>query len=226
MLRNIKGYLKLLLKQYLVTHKYKVKIDSHSNVDLHSFFEGKNSIGNNTEVTHSWIGMGSYIANNSIIRMTKIGKFCAIGDYVRTSLGRHPTKDFVSIHPAFFSLKKQASFTFVTEQLFDEHKYIDFEKNYVVEIGNDVWIGNNVLIMDGIKISDGAIIAAGSIVTKDVGPYYIVGGVPAKIIRKRFSDHQINCLLEFKWWDRDIDWLDKNHINFSSIAKFISLYKL
>lgn len=86
---------------------------------------------------------------------------------------------------------------------FDQIKYVDEEKKYFVEIGNDVWIGNNVLIMDGIRIGDGAILAAGSVIAKDVEPYTIVGGVPAKFIRKRFKDSEIDFLLDFKWWERN-----------------------
>lgn len=77
-------------------------------------------------------------------------------------------------------------------------------------IGNDVWIGYRATIMPGVKIGDGAIIAATATVTKDVAPYTIVGGNPAKMIRKRFSDQQIEELLALKWWDKDIDWITKN----------------
>ena len=117
-------------------------------------FEGYNSINNHSELTGSVLGRGSYIANNSVLRNTKVGRFCAIGDHVRTGLGKHPTKDFVSIHHAFFSLHKPAGFTFVKEQLFDEHSFADIKNSFFVVIGNDVWIGNNVLIMDGVSIGD------------------------------------------------------------------------
>ena len=184
-------------------------------------FEGYNSINNHSELINSFLGRGSYIANNSIIRNTKIGRFCAIGDYVRTGLGKHPTKDFVSIHPAFFSMEKPAGFTFVKEQLFDEHDYVDSENKYFVIIGNDVWIGNKVLIMDGINIGDGAVIAAGAVVTKDVEPYSIVGGVPAKIIKKRFTEEQIDKLLNIKWWNLPFEKIKKNHSMFGNIDEFI-----
>lgn len=74
-------------------------------------------------------------------------------------------------------------------------------------IGNDVWIGFNAVIMPGVTVGDGAIIGSFSVVTKDVAPYSIVGGNPAKEIRKRFSDDDIQFLLELKWWDRDITWI-------------------
>lgn len=77
-------------------------------------------------------------------------------------------------------------------------------------IGNDVWIGHLATIMPGITVGDGAIIATGSVVTKDVPPYTIVGGNPAKEVRKRFSDEQINTLLRLKWWDWDMDKITRN----------------
>src|SRR6202000_2125328 len=108
-------------------------------------------------------------------------------------------------HPAFFSTEKPAGVTFVKQNIFEEHIYIDAARKYVVQIGNDVWIGSNILIMDGIKTGDGAIIAAGSVVTKDVMPYTIIAGVPAKFLRNRFNEQQTEELLKLKWWNWPID---------------------
>jgi virginiamycin A acetyltransferase len=77
-------------------------------------------------------------------------------------------------------------------------------------IGNDVWIGHNAVIMPGVKIGDGAIIATNSTVVKDVEPYTVVGGNPAKAIRKRFSEEQIDVLLELKWWNWDIEKITRS----------------
>jgi len=175
-----------------------------------------------TTFTDSFLGFGSYIANNSDIRKTKVGKYCSIGDNVRTGIGLHPSREFVSTHPAFFSLNKQAGFTFVENQKFEEHKYVDEENKYFVVIGHDVWVGNNVIIMDGITIGNGAIVAAGSVVTKSVEPYCIVGGVPAKLIRKRFTDEQIANLEKIKWWNWDLGRLREKHKIFCDINDFIS----
>jgi len=79
-----------------------------------------------------------------------------------------------------------------------------------VVIGNDVWIGYNATIMAGVKIGDGAIVAANATVTRDVEPYAIVGGNPAQVIRKRFSNEQIDQLLKLKWWDKDVEWITRN----------------
>ena len=80
-----------------------------------------------------------------------------------------------------------------------------------IHVGNDVWIGANTIIMSGVKIGDGAVIANNSHVVKDIEPYTIVGGNPAKVIRKRFSDEVINKLLDIKWWDWSIEKITENH---------------
>lgn len=200
-----------------------IKLGRGVRLSLNNFFSGYNAVFNNSEVSNCFIGKFTYVANNSIIKRAKIGAFTAIGDNVRTMLGIHPSEKIVTIHPAFFSLNRQCGITFVEKQLFQEHKYIDKNKKYVVEIGNDVWIGNNVNIMDGIKIGDGAIIATGAVVTKDVEPYSIVGGIPAKHIRYRFTDEQIKFLLKVKWWDKDISWLKENVDYFTDIRNFCNL---
>jgi tetrahydrodipicolinate N-succinyltransferase len=125
----------------------------------------------------------------------------------------------------FFSVQRLIDIKFSDKQLFEEHLYLDAKKKYVVEIGNDVWIGNNVLIMDGVKIGDGAIIGAGAVVIKDVPPYAIVGGVPARLIRYRFNEEQRKFLLEFQWWAKDLQWIRENYIIFSSIEKFMEKFK-
>lgn len=123
-------------------------------------------------------------------------------------------------HIQIFSTAKQAGFTYVKKNCFDENVVVDKE-GHVVEIGNDVWIGSGALLLPGVHIGDGAIIAAGAVVTKDVEPYAIVGGVPAKIIRKRFNDEQIKYLLELKWWDKPEEWVRSHADYFRNIQEFI-----
>lgn len=91
---------------------------------------------------------------------------------------------------------------------------------YLVDIGHDVWIGADVKIMDGVSIGNGAVVAAGAVVTKDVPPYAIVGGVPAKIIKYRFTPDQIEFLQQFKWWNMPEDWIRENWQMFEDIEKF------
>ncbi|MDE6603995.1 MAG: CatB-related O-acetyltransferase [Lachnospiraceae bacterium] len=86
----------------------------------------------------------------------------------------------------------------------------ELRDNRPVVIGNDVWIGANVCILPGVRVGDGAVIAAGAVVTKDVAPYAIVGGVPAKVIRYRFSPEEIHTLLKIRWWDWSVEKVERN----------------
>ncbi|MBY7733841.1 CatB-related O-acetyltransferase [Francisella philomiragia] len=159
------------------------------------------------------IGDFTYVASKTHIHQTKIGKFCSIGPGCRIGLGKHPTSRFVSTHPAFFSISKQSQVTFV-----DRNYFTEFEN---INIGNDVWIGANVLVIDGVNIGSGAIIAAGSVVTKDVPPYAVVGGVPAKVIKFRFEEDEVEKLLKVKWWDMDIEYFKKYYKRFLDVKKII-----
>jgi len=204
----------------LYYYKKKVKFGKKVLVDIYNNFEGCNAIGEKSIVATSNIGLGTYIADNSIIKKAIVGRFCSIGSNVQTGLGVHPSRQFVSTHPAFFSTRKQAGFSFVEKDIFEEQIFIDTELKHVVEIGNDVWIGNNVIISDGLKIGDGAIVATGSIVMKDVLPYAIVGGNPAKVIGFRFSEQQIEKLMAIKWWNWDFEKIQSNSSLFTNVKSF------
>jgi acetyltransferase-like isoleucine patch superfamily enzyme len=125
----------------------------------------------------------------------RIGKFCSIAEGVTMFLGANHRVDWFSTYP----------FGHIHESKFPKVKKGTGHptSNGDITIGNDVWIATNASIMSGVTIGDGAVIAAYSVVTKDVPPYTIVGGNPAKQIRKRFSDDVIAKLLELKWWDME-----------------------
>jgi virginiamycin A acetyltransferase len=130
-----------------------------------------------------------------------IGKFCMIASGVTFIMnGANHLTDAISTYPF-------AIFGNGWEGAMDGKSYPT--KGDTV-IGNDVWIGYHVTIMAGVRVGDGAVIAANSAVTKDVAPYSIVGGNPAKEIRKRFSEQQIKELLDLKWWDWDEEKITKN----------------
>lgn len=163
------------------------------------------------------IGRMSYIGPSTHVSNTKIGRFCSIGPDIRIGLGgTHPT-DKVSTHPSFYSPHFRSQITFADQSYFDEYPGS-------VSIGNDVWIGARATLVDGINIGDGAIIAAGSIVTRDVPPYAIVAGVPAKLVRQRFENETIQTLLKIAWWERDLSWLVENFRIFNDVNSFCSKY--
>lgn len=185
-----------------------------------TYLKGYNVIGKHSMISNSTIGLCSYIGANSKLPNSLIGSFCSIADNVKVIYYTHPTSDFVSTSPVFFSERKQCGITFVENQLYDEILLVQ-DKHLIV--GNDVWIGSDVIIKGGVTIGDGAIIAMGSVVCSDVPPYAIVGGVPAKLIRYRFSQDEINKLIAFKWWNKDIEWVRANHSKFNNIKEFLSL---
>ena len=182
---------KLLRKMiwFFKKRKNKLKISFSSNISLNSTLYNCN------------LGKYSYIGQDCNIINTVIGKFCSIGNKVEVVVATHPTKKFVSTHPMFFSTKRQNGYTFVKEDCFEEIIFIDKKNNLSVLIGNDVWIGNDVTIKGGVKIGDGAIIGAKSLILHDVEPYSIYAGIPAKKIRDRFDQKQIDVLLDMKWWN-------------------------
>ena len=217
--------LKNLLKNFYVAkilNKGKVKICKGAKVSKNSSFEGKNYIGRKTTFVGN-MGYASYIGDNSNI-FGDVGKFCSIASGVKVVQGFHPTTEFVSTHPAFYSSQHSSSCTFSNTQKFNEFKYADNEKKIPVIIENDVWICENAIILAGVKIGNGAIVAAGAIVTKDVEPFSIVAGCPAKEIKRRFNENQIKFLRNFKWWDKDVDWIKENYEDFDNIEDFIEKY--
>lgn len=167
---------------------------------------------------NSELGDFSYVGEDTLIQNVKIGKYTCIGPSVKIGLGNHPVKDFISIHPVFYSLAAQAAdITFADRQYFTEYT--------PSEIGNDVWIGANVVIPGGIKVGNGAVIASGAVVTKDVPAYAIVGGIPAAVIRYRFSTEEIERLQQWQWWNKDPQWLKEHFKDMHAISNLQSLQK-
>lgn len=188
-------------------------------------FEGANSVEKFSTVLNSYVGFGTYISSRSKLINCKIGKYCSIASKVEIIFGKHPTNTFVSTSPAFYSINTLNNLSFVKKNIFKEFDYTDQEEKYYVDIGNDVWIGYGCRIKGGVRIGDGAIIAAGSIVTKDVEPYSIVGGIPAKIIKYRFKDDEIKYLQNLEWWNKNIDWIKRHAKYFNNIDEFIKVIK-
>lgn len=183
-----------------------------------SKLKGKNKINRFCNVNYANIDYATYISKNCNLEYAKIGKYCSIANNVKVIRGTHPTSKFVSTHPAFFSTKKQSGFTYIKKNKFEEYKFVD--NKYSIVIKNDVWIGANVTILEGVTINDGAIIGANSIVTKDIEPYSINVGNPAKPIKYRFKKNQIDFLEKDKWWNKNEKWIKENVDLFDDIAKY------
>lgn len=194
----------------------KVILSFSSNVSRTSSFEGYNKIYPNASFNGN-LGIGSYIGNNSKVS-GKIGRYCSIAPFVKVIQGIHPYKEpFVSTSPFFYSPLKQNGTSLYKKAIFNEFNYADKSNKYPIIIENDCWIGYGAYIISGVKIGNGAVVLAGSIVTKDVPPYAIVGGVPAKLIKYRYSEDIIKYLLKSRWWEKDIQWLIENKEALSDI---------
>jgi acetyltransferase-like isoleucine patch superfamily enzyme len=168
-------------------------------------------LGEDVWLKNCSIGESSYVGSNSRVQRAKIGRYTSIGPNVHIVLGNHPTS-FVSTHPTFYANNK--AFPCFSDKVY-------FEEYGKVEIGNDVWIGKNVIIPGDVEIGDGAIVVAGAVVTRDVEPYSIVGGVPAKHIRYRFNEPMRRALLKDKWWNKDRLWLKENFMKFHNPEEYL-----
>jgi acetyltransferase-like isoleucine patch superfamily enzyme len=137
-----------------------------------------------------------------------IGKFCSFASNVTILLGGEHRTDWITTYPFNVLFNEFSNFK--------EHP----KSKGNVKIGNDVWVGMNVIILSGVTVGDGAVIGAGAVVSKDVPPYAIVAGNPAKIVKTRFSPTEISRLLEIKWWDWDFELIKKNmHLLLSNDIK-------
>jgi len=153
--------------------------------------------------------------DNTIINV-KIGSFCAFGKNIIIGGANHSV-NWVSISTVFNSNKDDLN------KKFSRHS---FSLESITKVGNDVWIGDNVIIKAGVTINNGAIVGIGSIVTKDIPPYEIWAGNPAKFIRKRFTENEIIELEKMQWWDWDDKKIDQYAPFFTNPSALINKAKL
>lgn len=169
-------------------------------------------VGTSCNIVSSQMNRYSYCGSNCQIVNTNIGAFCSISDHVFIGGAEHPM-NWVSTSPVFQNVRHSGpSKRFAKFNLPKSKKTI---------IGNDVWIGHGVTIKQGVTIGNGAVVGTNALVTRDVPPYAIVGGVPAKVIKYRFNEKVIEALLQIKWWDFSDDKLQKNALLVRDPLEFI-----
>lgn len=220
-LQNIKNKIK---------QKRIIRINKKNNVIINpsSFFYTSKassyvSIGKDSVIMNSSVDSCTYIGHRSVVVNSYIGKYVSIANNVNILWGGHPINSTISSSPFFYNEVVNKVKSPINAFTYDEnvYKYDINNKKYSTVIGNDVWVGVNAVIMGGVKIGDGAIIGANAVVTKDVPPYAIVVGAPAKVIKYRFSKEQIDKLLSIKWWDWPINKVKELGIEFKDVDEFI-----
>lgn len=172
-------------------------------------------VASGAALTKVKMGRYSYVGSYTHITDTEIGSFCSIGGNCGIGGGMHPL-DHASTSPVFLQGRNILGKNFAN---------IQYQPSEKVIIGNDVWIGECAYIMPGITIGDGAVIGAHAVVTRDVEPYTVVAGVPAREIRKRFDEETIKELTALKWWDWSDEMLTKYGALFDSPEKLIEKVK-
>lgn len=175
-------------------------------------------VGARTVIQETVMGDYSYITNDGNVIYTRLGKFCSIAAMVRINPGNHPMQRATQHH-----------FTYRSQQFGmgdDDPDVFNWRRSRPVAIGHDVWIGHGATILAGIQIGNGAVVGAGAVVTKDVAPYTIVAGVPAKPIRQRFPGAVQKALGRICWWNWTHEQLTQAMHDFRgpSIEAFIKKY--
>lgn len=190
----------------------------HQGVRLHDCHLGAwTEIGPNTSMAETRFGDYSYIAGDGQIIYAEIGKFCSLASHVRINPGNHPVQRVTQHHMTYrrrmYGLDDS-----------DDQGFFAWRRAARCFIGHDVWMGHGAIIMPGVKVGIGAVVGAGAVVTRDVEPYMVVAGVPARPIRKRFADSTITALLRIAWWHWDRDTLVERFDDLMDIEQFVARY--
>lgn len=168
-------------------------------------------IGARTQFADSALGDYSYIVNDGEVASTTIGKFCSIAAMVRLNPGNHP-----------MDRASQSHFTYRSSWYFegaeDDEAFFAWRRSHPVVIGHDVWIGHGVVVLPGVTVGNGAVLAAGAVVTRDVAPYTIAGGVPAKPLRERFAQPIAARMQRLAWWDWPHDEIGSALADFRALS--------
>jgi len=174
-------------------------------------------IGRNTTIVESTIGDYTYDDGEVSIFYSEIGQYCSIANRVRINPGNHP-RDRVTQHHMTY---RRVRFGLDAR---DDEEFFAWRRAHPCTIGHDVWIGHAAVIMPGVRIGTGAVIGAAAVVTKDVEPYQVVAGVPARPLRSRFSDTVIDRILRSRWWEWTRPQLEERWRDLCSLPTFMEKY--
>ena len=170
----------------------------------------------NTRIVESTFGDYSYTAGDVQIIYADIGKFCSIASHVRINPGNHAMWRVTQHHATY--RRKQYGFGE------DDAAFFGWRREHRCTIGHDVWLGHGAIVMPGVRIGSGAVIGSSAVVTKDVEPYTIAVGVPAKPVKQRFPDHVAEKLLQIAWWDWDRPTLEARFDELLDLDRFLEKY--
>lgn len=185
-----------------------------------------NRVVNGVKVGKFTYGYERHCFNGTLLK--EIGAFCSINESVKIGEVNHPT-NLVTTHPILYTPKDEILGYEGVPGIINKEQTLDVfqnEYNEGIHIGNDVWIGANAVVLPGVTIHDGAIIGAGAIVTKDIPAYAVVVGVPARVLKYRFNQDQINILEKVQWWNWEADEIINNFDLLKKPELFFEKYKL
>ena len=189
-----------------------VSIEAGARLDWRTRFGRHSAVAAGASINYSDVGRYTYFGENSRVVYAEVGSFCSVAPHSIIGGGTHPTRDWVSTSPRFCSVRHNP-------QLAVDPETETFTENLRTVVGHDVWIGYGAIVLPGVKVGHGAVVGAGAVVTRDVAPYQVVAGVPAKPVRSRFSEEEVAWLLESAWWEWDERTLDELAPNFSSVER-------
>ena len=197
---GVRRHLSWVRRKYQLEHSVQNLIVGYRATAYECQFEGCNRLGDYSQAYASTFGRFTYYGEHARINHAAIGRFCSIGSFVSLGLWSHPLDRNVSTHPVFYSDIGQAGGVRWVERSLEKEAE-------PVAIGHDVWIGDYAMIRGGVTVGNGAVIGAGAVVTGDIPAYAVVGGVPARLIRLRFTEAEISRLQAMAWWNLPDDEL-------------------